>query len=81
MERVEGFDVGMQSQEDYDLALRLATRSRICASPDALTLVREHAGRTTSLSRVEDLYENKAVALRKAAAAQGGVSAMPDLAL
>src|SRR5207253_695583 len=68
---VGGFDEAftVTSREDYDLALRLASRSEVCALPDTLTLIRHHESRTTSAHRLAELYRYNEMAFRKAAGA------------
>lgn len=46
LEEVGGFDAGA-GRDDYDLVLRLAARAPVLAVDQALTVVREHPGRTT----------------------------------
>jgi glycosyltransferase involved in cell wall biosynthesis len=69
LEEAGGFDEAVFLREDYDLALRLATRSEIHALPDALTLMRHHPGRSTSQERVADLYRTNDQVFRKFARA------------
>jgi len=68
-DEIGGFDPALVPREDYDLALRLAARNEIHTLPETLTLVRQHSGRTTSLSRVADLYRCNELVFRKAGAA------------
>jgi len=49
--------------------LRLAARSEICALPESLVLVREHAGRTTAQLPLVDVYVDQERVFRKTAAA------------
>jgi glycosyltransferase involved in cell wall biosynthesis len=67
LDEIGGFDESLLWREDYDLDLRLAARSEIQALPVALTLVREHPGRTSSNRRVAELHAGTAVVFRKAA--------------
>ncbi len=60
-----GFDEHVLLREDYDLELRLAARSEIHALPESLTFVRHHEGRTSSRTRVADLYRWNAAVFRK----------------
>ena len=60
-----GFDERVLLREDYDLELRLAVRSEIHALPESLTFVRHHEGRTSSRTRVADLYRWNAIVFRK----------------
>jgi glycosyltransferase involved in cell wall biosynthesis len=60
-----GFDERVLLREDYDLELRLAARSEIHALPESLTFVRHHSGRTSSRTRVADLYRWNALVFRK----------------
>ena len=69
LEEAGGFDEAVFLREDYDLALRLATRSEIHALPGALTLVRHHPGRSTSQERVADLHRTNDQVFRKFARA------------
>ncbi|HEU4630435.1 MAG TPA: glycosyltransferase [Gemmatimonadaceae bacterium] len=69
LDEVGGFDESLAFRSDYDLALRLAVRSEICALAEPLTLVREHPGRTTTQRRHATLFEANARVFRKAAAA------------
>ncbi|MDQ3929778.1 MAG: glycosyltransferase family 2 protein, partial [Chloroflexota bacterium] len=50
LERVGGFSE-MRVNEDYELTLRLALRSRASYVPEVLVLMREHAGRTSRIQR------------------------------
>jgi glycosyltransferase involved in cell wall biosynthesis len=68
LDEIGGFDETLAIRSDYDLALRLAARSEACAVPEALTLVREHAGRTTARLRHAALFEENARVFEKAAA-------------
>ncbi|MDQ6635836.1 MAG: glycosyltransferase [Gemmatimonadota bacterium] len=58
---------------DYDFMLRLASRSPTHALIDALTLIREHDGRTTSQRSHAELYALNERVFRKAAAAAPSV--------
>jgi glycosyltransferase involved in cell wall biosynthesis len=69
IEEVGGFDPSIPIRSDFDFALRLAARSEVCALPENLALVREHAGRTTAQLRTVDLYADGERVFRKAAAA------------
>jgi glycosyltransferase involved in cell wall biosynthesis len=60
-----GFDERVLLREDYDLELRLAARSEIHALPESLTFIRHHSGRTSSVTRVADLYRWNATVFRK----------------
>ena len=60
-----GFDERVLLREDYDLELRLAGRSEIHALAESLTMVRDHGGRTSSRTRVADLYRWNANVLHK----------------
>jgi len=60
-----GFDERVLLREDYDLELRLAARSEIHALPESLTFVRHHGGRTSSRTRVAELYRWNAIVFRK----------------
>jgi glycosyltransferase involved in cell wall biosynthesis len=64
-EEAGGFDEEVLLREDYDLELRLASRSEIHALPESLTFVRHHGGRTSSRTRVADLYRWNAIVFRK----------------
>jgi glycosyltransferase involved in cell wall biosynthesis len=66
-DEVGGFDETMLLREDYDFELRLAARSEIHAVPDALTIVREHDGRTSNNRRVVDLLRGTEMVFRKVA--------------
>jgi glycosyltransferase involved in cell wall biosynthesis len=68
LEELGGFDDGFPLRTDYDLFLRLAARSQVHALPETLTLVREHAGRTTSQRDLAELCALNARVFRKAAA-------------
>jgi glycosyltransferase involved in cell wall biosynthesis len=48
VEEVGLFDESLVSREDYDLALKIATRSPVIILADVLARVREHPGRTTA---------------------------------
>jgi glycosyltransferase involved in cell wall biosynthesis len=67
LDDVGGFDETLSSREDYDMMLRLASHAEICALPDSLTLIREHAGRTTKSWRTVDLYRCNERVFRKTA--------------
>lgn len=69
IQEIGGFDEGISICADFDFMLRLATRSEICALPESLVLVREHAGRTTAQLRLVDVYVDQERIFRKAAAA------------
>lgn len=69
IDEIGGFDETIPIRSDYDFALRLAGRSEVCALPENLTRVREHAGRTTAHLRPVDLYADQERVFRKAAAA------------
>jgi glycosyltransferase involved in cell wall biosynthesis len=69
LDEVGGFDEHVALREDYDLVLRLAARSDVCAVPETLTLVRVHDGRSTTRRRAADLFELNERVYRKAAAA------------
>jgi glycosyltransferase involved in cell wall biosynthesis len=69
IEEIGGFDETIPVRSDYDFTLRLAARSEVCALPENLTWVREHAGRTTARLRTLDLYIDNERVFRKAAAA------------
>ncbi|MGH8214750.1 MAG: glycosyltransferase family 2 protein [Rhodanobacteraceae bacterium] len=69
IDEIGGFDEMIPIRSDYDFALRLAARSEVCALPENLTWVREHAGRTTAHLRHVDLYVHQERIFRKAAAA------------
>lgn len=73
VEEVGGFDEAIPIRSDLDLTLRLAARSQTCALAENLTLVREHAGRTTAHLPLADLYANQEHVFRKAAAAAHGL--------
>jgi len=60
-----GFDERVLLREDYDLELRLASKSEIHALPESLTFVRHHSGRTSSRTRVAELYRWNALVFRK----------------
>ncbi|MFI5257247.1 MAG: glycosyltransferase family 2 protein [Gemmatimonadales bacterium] len=64
-----GFDEALPLRADYDLSLRLAASSEVCAVPEVLTLVREHGGRTTSQRSPAELFGLNVRVFRKAAAA------------
>jgi len=69
IEELGGFDEAIPIRSDFDFTLRLAARSEVCALPEKLALVREHAGRTTAHLRLVDLYADQQRIFRKAAAA------------
>ncbi|HET9820069.1 MAG TPA: glycosyltransferase family 2 protein [Rhodanobacteraceae bacterium] len=69
IQEIGGFDEGISICADFDFMLRLAARSEICALPESLVLVREHAGRTTAQLRLVDVYVDQERIFRKAAAA------------
>jgi GT2 family glycosyltransferase len=52
-----GFDTTLRFREDLDFEYRLAARAPICALAEPLTLIREHAGRTTRHEPESVLYE------------------------
>jgi glycosyltransferase involved in cell wall biosynthesis len=68
IEEIGGFDGMIPIRSDFDLMLRLASRSQACALPEKLVLVREHSGRTTAHLRHADLYADQERVFRKAAA-------------
>ena len=68
IDEIGGFDEMIPIRSDYDFALRLAARSEVCALPENLTWVREHAGRTTARLRHVDIYADQERVFRKAAA-------------
>jgi glycosyltransferase involved in cell wall biosynthesis len=67
LDEVGGIDETIGIRDDYDLAVRLAARSEACAVPDALTLVRDHGGRTTAERRPADLVRDTARVFDKVA--------------
>lgn len=69
IEEIGGFDDSIPIRSDFDFMLRLAARSEVCALPENLALVREHAGRTTAQLHPLDLYVDGERVFRKAAAA------------
>jgi glycosyltransferase involved in cell wall biosynthesis len=69
LDEVGGIDETIGIRDDYDLTLRLAAQSEVCAVPDALTLVRDHAERTTSRRRRAELFRDTARVFEKAARA------------
>lgn len=69
IQEIGGFDEGISICADFDFMLRLAMRSEICALPESLVLVREHAGRTTAQLRLVDVHVDQERVFRKAAAA------------
>ncbi len=69
IEEIGGFDDSIPIRSDFDCMLRLAARSEVCALPENLALVREHAGRTTAQLHPLDLYVDGERVFRKAAAA------------
>jgi len=69
IDEIGGFDEMIPIRSDYDFALRLAACSEVCALPENLVLVREHAERTTAHLRHLDLYADQERTFRKAAAA------------
>lgn len=69
IQEIGGFDEGISICADFDFMLRLATRSEICALPESLVLVREHAGRTSAQLRLADVHVDQERVFRKAAAA------------
>jgi hypothetical protein len=69
VEEIGGFDHSIPIRSDFDFTLRLAARSKVCALPQNLALVREHPGRTTARLRPLDLYADGERVFRKAAAA------------
>jgi glycosyltransferase involved in cell wall biosynthesis len=68
LDDVGGFDEALLSREDYDLMLRLACQWQIWALSEPLTLIREHASRTTRARRPAELYGWNERVFRKAAA-------------
>jgi glycosyltransferase involved in cell wall biosynthesis len=68
LDELGGFDESFLLRADYDLTLRLAARSQARALPETLTLVREHAGRTTSHCDPVELFSLNERVFRKAAA-------------
>jgi GT2 family glycosyltransferase len=68
LEELGGFDESFPLRADLDLLLRLAARSQVHALTATLTLVREHAGRTTSQRQVTELCALSERVFRKAAA-------------
>jgi glycosyltransferase involved in cell wall biosynthesis len=66
-DEVGGFDETFMLREDYEFELRLAAHGEIHALPEALTVVRQHAGRTSSSKRVAELYRGTETVLRKVA--------------
>jgi hypothetical protein len=68
IQEIGGFDEGISICADFDFMLRLATRSEICALPESLVLVREHAGRTSAQLRLADVHVDQERVFRKAAA-------------
>ncbi|HEX5352813.1 MAG TPA: glycosyltransferase family A protein [Rhodanobacteraceae bacterium] len=69
IDEIGGFDETIPIRSDYDFTLRLAACSKVCALPENLVLVREHAGRSTVHLRHVDLYADQERVFRKAAAA------------
>jgi glycosyltransferase involved in cell wall biosynthesis len=69
IEEIGGFDDSIPIRSDFDFMLRLAARSEVCALPENLALVREHAGRTTAQLHPLDLHVDGERVFRKAAAA------------
>lgn len=61
------FDEAFLTRADYDLELRLAARSQICALPETLVVIREHTGRMTKSERVATLLQENERVFRKAA--------------
>ena len=72
LDEVGGFDEAIGLRDDYDLTLRLAARSEAWAIPQSLTIVREHADRTTRLRRPAELFRDNERVFRKTA--QGAAS-------
>ena len=68
IQEIGGFDESISICADFDFMLRLATRSEICALPESLALVREHAGRTSAQLPLVDVYVDQERVFRKAAA-------------
>jgi glycosyltransferase involved in cell wall biosynthesis len=66
---VGGFDTSLPMRADYDLALRLAARSEVCALAETLTLIRVHPLRTTTLRRDAELFGWNERVFRKAGGA------------
>ncbi len=60
-----GFDEQFSSRADYELELRLATRSAICALPEALTLIRQHDARMTVTGHLSAMLDENARAFHK----------------
>lgn len=67
IDEIGGFDEAIPIRSDFDFTLRLAACSEVCALPENLALVREHAGRTTAHLRQVDLYRDNERVFRKAA--------------
>ena len=57
---VGGFDERFPFRGDYELELRLAARSELCALAEPLVLLRQHSSRSTSMERVSNLYRENA---------------------
>lgn len=66
LDAVGGFDEAFVFNPDYDLELRLAARSEICALPDCLTLIRSHDGRQSDAAGAAALFASSARVFRKA---------------
>jgi glycosyltransferase involved in cell wall biosynthesis len=67
LDDVGGVDESIGLRDDYDLSLRLAMSAEVCAVSDALTLVREHADRTTSARPRAELFRDNHAVFRKMA--------------
>jgi glycosyltransferase involved in cell wall biosynthesis len=63
-EQIGGYDESLELAEDFDLGVRLAQSSQVCAVGDVVALVRVHAGRTTK--QRSDMHYWKAVTYNKA---------------
>lgn len=66
LEELGRFDETIIFREDYDLVLRLAARSELCALEETLTLVRDHLARSTTAQRPSELHRHHEMAFRKA---------------
>jgi glycosyltransferase involved in cell wall biosynthesis len=66
-DEVGGFDETIALRGDYDLALRLAARSEVWGTSETLSLVRDHANRTTLNRRRAELFWYNERVFRKAA--------------
>jgi glycosyltransferase involved in cell wall biosynthesis len=67
LDSVDWLDETLPLRADYDLIVRLAECADAAALPDCLTLVREHAGRTTSQRRPAELFQLNERVFRKLA--------------